>query len=111
MQQNDCAFYTPLEPFADASLLNNCTNTFDISSLPSVAGLDTGCSFTSSQKAQCGLYHPLSSFPDVTMDINSTGNMACDYYLGNNDILAGIDCNAFVSALCIAQLMRKKRTN
>lgn len=96
MQQSDCPFYTPLEPFADASLLNNCTNdSFDISALPSVAGLDTEYSFTSPENVQYGLYHPLSSIPDVAIDTNGAGSMACDYYFGNNDILAGIDCNAF----------------
>lgn len=103
MQQNDCAFYTPLEFFADASLLNNCTNTFDISALPSVAGLDTEYPFTSPENVQYGLYHPLSSIPDVAIDMNGAGSMTCDYYFGNNDILAGMDCKAFVSTSYFVQ--------
>lgn len=87
------SFYTPLEPLMNTSSINDCSNNymFDMSSLPSVAGLDTSCTFPSPQP-QYELCHPLSSFSDVTAD-----NMACDYYLDDHTILAGIDCNAFVS--------------
>ena len=68
--------------------IDNCNmdTAFDISALPSVAGLDTGLLYASSQ---C---HPLA---DMNMIENNA--MAYDYYLNNNAILAGLDCNAFVS--------------
>lgn len=93
MQQANAPFYTPIEPLLDTSSLNNNNNTFNFSSLPSVAGLTTGSSSLSPNI----LCHPLSNYPDI----DTNNNMACDYYLEDNDMLAGLKYSSFVSKLII----------
>ncbi|GAA5797550.1 hypothetical protein HPULCUR_002938 [Helicostylum pulchrum] len=87
MQQANAPFYTPIEPLLDTSSLNNNNNTFNFSSLPSVAGLTTGSSSLSPNI----LCHPLSNYPDI----DTNNNMACDYYLEDNDMLAGLKYSSF----------------
>ncbi|KAI8647774.1 hypothetical protein BD408DRAFT_438821 [Parasitella parasitica] len=82
-QSSSTPFYTPIEPFADATA-------FDMTCLPppcnSVAGLDAE-SNTPQHQLLC---HPLSLFPE---DSTNSDVFPCDYYLHDQDMLNEFNCN------------------
>lgn len=87
MEQATTPFFTPVEP-----LMDHDASAFNISYFhqnSSAAGLDTG-SLLSSQ-----LCHPLSSVPDNFYP--EPDHFSCDYFSNDQDMLAGFNCNTFVS--------------